>query len=147
MNVDLHFFTYAVAEKHPKHFLELGKAPAWLQRGLFEVSSVNIGVDVSVLLSSDTAEVKIRKHFKKDGLGRLLDVIVFSLTCEALEVHEARYPNAVEVYFVMDEKLWLVVFKCTKMNEIMVSTAHRTDARNLKASRQKNLLHGIHIEI
>jgi hypothetical protein len=146
MKVDLTQFTNAVFERLPKHFLDLGEAPNWLKSGLSEVSSLKIETNLSVLLSSDTAEVKLRKHFARDGLENLLEVIAFSLTSITREVREAKYPSAIEVYFLMEQKLWIAVFKYTTMNEIIVSTVHRTDARNLKASRQQRFLHGTHIE-
>jgi hypothetical protein len=142
MIVDLQSFSYAVSNKRTKHFYEVGVAPAWLLASLQLANPNSLETDRVVLLSSDTAEVKLRKHFPMGDLVLLLDTIRFALGENTVEVYRARYPNAVEAYFIMDGKLWLVVLKSTKAGEILVSTVHRTDIRNLQKMRHNEIVHG-----
>lgn len=141
MQVDFLNFADAVENKLPKRFFVVGDAPVWLSKGLSQVSFFNFVGNVCVLLSSETAEAKLRKHFTGENLNSLIDVIAFLLSCETPEVYEGKHPNSLEAYFEINQELWVVVFKSTVLKEIIVKTVHRTDARNLQTARRRRLLY------
>jgi hypothetical protein len=142
MLADIETFKRAVELKQTGVFLEVGEVPDWMVKALLEIGSDHLHPKLRLLISSDTAEAKLRKHPELGDMTSLLQLISDCVLSDLVEVRVSKYPNSIETYLIAKAKIWLVAFKRTAINEIVVSTAYSTNLRNLRKSRKRILIFG-----
>jgi hypothetical protein len=138
-------FSRAVASKRRGILHVLSAAPEWIELIVEKLAGQAVNQILYVAISSDTAEAKLRKHPELGDLETFLDLIHLSLDGSDIEVRESKQPRSFEVYLWKSDQLWLVAYKVTIINEILISTAHRVRSRHLNKSRTRALLHGIEL--
>lgn len=144
---DLAVFAEAVVSQKSGVFFDVCETPMWLRVAFGFASADPIEPWRNVRLSSETANAKIRKHAQIKTLGNMVEIIETSLVQSTIEARSSDRPNSIEVYVAIYEALWLVVYKTTANDEIMVASVYRVSPRNLIKARCRDLIFGVQLEI
>ena len=136
-------FSNAVATKKSGHIYKVSAPPNWMVQCFTSIGLENLDCMSGIYLSSETAFAKLNKHKKLGDVGSFVRLLEATLYSNDVEVRTAKHPRSLEVFIYNETRLWLIAYKLTSISEIVVSSAYRVDERRLEQARQRNLLHGI----
>ena len=136
-------FSNGVATKQSGHIYKVSDPPDWLVQCFINIGLENSACMSGIYLSSDIAFAKLNKHKKLGDVGSFVRLLEATLYSNDIEVRTAKHPRSLEVFIYNETRLWLIAYKLTSISEIVVSSAYRVDERRLEQARQRNLLHGI----
>jgi hypothetical protein len=138
--IDQKDFEEAVKLKKSGQFFFIEFAPPRIVAALSRQSEFEVPNPPMILISTDTAEAKLRKHKELQSVDLLSTLLQICINSSEVEIRKSKRPHSIEAYFLFNTKLWLTVLKVTRLGEILVSTIHRVDPRRLSQARKRELL-------